>query len=77
MQAVEPKEDERQQAAELREVIAEITADARTDRATRTKLGLFIRSNAGRVVTVEDRTSLRFVEAGTIKHAARWKAERV
>ena len=67
MQAVEFVPDERPASAELREVIAEVTADARTDRAMRTKLGVFIRSNAGRVVTVEPGTSLRFVEAGTIK----------
>ena len=58
---------DRGQSAELREVIAEVTTDARTDRAMRTKLGVFIRGNAGRVVTVEPGTSLRFVEAGTIK----------
>jgi putative DNA primase/helicase len=77
MQSVEPTPDERPATAELREVFAEITAEARTDRATRTKLGLFIRSNAGRVVTIDDGTGLRFVEAGTIKHAARWTVQHV
>jgi putative DNA primase/helicase len=81
MHAVEPPQDrhvtEPQAVAELREVIAEITADARNEQSKRVKLGLFIRRNAGRVVAVADGTNLRFVEAGSERRAARWRAERV
>jgi hypothetical protein len=77
LQAVEPMKNERLEAAELREAILEITADARNEQSKRVKLGLFVRSNAGRVVTTTDGTSLRFVEAGSEKRAARWRAERV
>jgi putative DNA primase/helicase len=81
MKAVEPSSDpnvtERRETIELREVISEITADARNEQAKRVRFGLFVKTNAGRVITVEGGECLRFVEHDAKQHATRWSAKRV
>jgi putative DNA primase/helicase len=85
MQHVEPsggsQHHEKAEMAELWESILEATPDARNDQARRVKLGLFLKNNAGRVVSIarEGRPplNLRFIEGATFHRAVRWRVGEV
>jgi putative DNA primase/helicase len=72
----DPQHVERAEVAELREAILEATADARNEQARRVKLGLFLKNNAGRVVSIaregQPPLSLRFNEGAALRRAVRW-----
>lgn len=71
------KDDDRDSAAEVRELLDEVAVRAVTDQARKQQMGYWLRKMAGRVVLVEDGRSMRFVQAGTAHKVASWKAEEV
>jgi hypothetical protein len=85
MQALEPSNNphsaEPIEATELREALLEVAADARNDQARKVKLGIYLRSNAGRVVSIsrngQQPLNLRFKEGDTVRRAVQWSVELV
>jgi hypothetical protein len=87
MQALEPPTTyspgyvEPVETTELREALLEVAADARNEQARKVKLGMYLKSNAGRVVCVSrggaDALNLRLKEGDTVRRAVQWSVERV